>query len=661
MEVQKIPLSSVYPSPMNPRKTFDEEDLRELADNIEKQGLLQPITVRPVRHPNNEFNDRPDKYEVVCGERRYRACKMLQEKWSVIDLVAPENRFGTILAIVREMDDDEAFDAMITENLQRKDVDPMEEAFAFGKLMDKGQTAEEIAARFGKSVRFVQDRCKLNELIPECIVAVKDGKMPIVAAQIISKLEPKEQKEYYKRFDDHWEGFSKKTAQNFVDNLFMRIERSVWNDNNKPDFNGGCGKKCSECEFNTANHGCLFYEMKTEDAGKCTDRARFNKKSLDFILFVLERNLDKFVKNGEPLERGKKVIAIKREMRYDSKEIGEMKDRLIDWLSERDIQIVDPDEVFSYRCYYDLNDERSIQLLEEGKVYPVVSLMTYDCASIGEKYWYVKNSNEVTVEGTMKPIEVQRKVSELKNLKNGLESSLHCECAKTMSAKSVPTSEPLTEVEKKAFCLLVMDSSFRLQKAVGVFEHANREELYNAYSPDMFEQAVRAFLQDRISVGNTQALHAAAPMLDEIGAIWCKKQYEDTKEKVVAKHDKKVAKLVKELAALGYDENGDKIEEKKEDATRIKLSQSSNLLEQYDAMKEKHPEYILLFRVGDFYEAFKKDAEDIAEILGITLTHKGDNALSGFPHHALDTYLPKIVRAGRRVAICEELENQKNR
>lgn len=73
MEVKQLPLSSVFPSPMNPRKTFDEAAIQELADNIERQGLLQPITVRPVRHPSNEYGDRPDKYEIVCGERRYRA------------------------------------------------------------------------------------------------------------------------------------------------------------------------------------------------------------------------------------------------------------------------------------------------------------------------------------------------------------------------------------------------------------------------------------------------------------------------------------------------------------------------------------------------------------------------------------------------------------
>lgn len=88
------------------------------------------------------------------------------------------------------------------------------------------------------------------------------------------------------------------------------------------------------------------------------------------------------------------------------------------------------------------------------------------------------------------------------------------------------------------------------------------------------------------------------------------------------------------------------------------------LMQQYQEMKKKHPDAVLLFRVGDFYEIFGKDAVTASEILGITLTRRQSGLdsrieLAGFPHHALDTYLPKLVRAGKRVAICEQLEDPK--
>ena len=87
-------------------------------------------------------------------------------------------------------------------------------------------------------------------------------------------------------------------------------------------------------------------------------------------------------------------------------------------------------------------------------------------------------------------------------------------------------------------------------------------------------------------------------------------------------------------------------------------------MKQYFEMKQKHPDAILLFRVGDFYETFSEDAIAASNILGITLTRRANGSashveLAGFPHHALDTYLPKLVRAGRRVAICEQLEDPK--
>lgn len=90
------------------------------------------------------------------------------------------------------------------------------------------------------------------------------------------------------------------------------------------------------------------------------------------------------------------------------------------------------------------------------------------------------------------------------------------------------------------------------------------------------------------------------------------------------------------------------------------------MMRQFFSMKEKHPEALLLFRCGDFYETYCDDAVEAVRILGITLTHRNNGAASGaemagFPHHALDTYLPKLIRAGKRVAICDQLEDPKKK
>lgn len=95
------------------------------------------------------------------------------------------------------------------------------------------------------------------------------------------------------------------------------------------------------------------------------------------------------------------------------------------------------------------------------------------------------------------------------------------------------------------------------------------------------------------------------------------------------------------------------------DKHKPKRKKIQSLQKQYQEMKSKHPDAVLLFRVGDFYEVFDDDAEKASDILGITLTSRKSGKitqkLAGFPQDALDTYLPKLIRAGQRVAVCEEL------
>lgn len=91
------------------------------------------------------------------------------------------------------------------------------------------------------------------------------------------------------------------------------------------------------------------------------------------------------------------------------------------------------------------------------------------------------------------------------------------------------------------------------------------------------------------------------------------------------------------------------------------------MMKQFFSMKSQHPDALLLFRCGDFYETYGSDAVEASRILGITLTRRNNagnhpgTEMAGFPHHALDTYLPKLIRAGKRVAICDQLEDPKKK
>lgn len=102
--------------------------------------------------------------------------------------------------------------------------------------------------------------------------------------------------------------------------------------------------------------------------------------------------------------------------------------------------------------------------------------------------------------------------------------------------------------------------------------------------------------------------------------------------------------------------------EQKDDAEPLpKKEEKTSIQKQFEELKSKHPDAILLFRCGDFYEAMNEDAKPVSDTLGITLTVRKDGMkIAGFPYHALDTYLPKLIRAGHRVAICDTLEDNKH-
>lgn len=144
--IVSVALANIQPSSYNPRKYFDEVSLAELAESIRQQGVLQPIGVRPI--------DESGKFEIVFGERRYRASLLagLEE----------------ISAILLNVSDETAAEMAVTENLQRKDVTPIEEANAYQKLIESGRyDVQSLAVQFGKNENYIRTRLKFVSLIPE--------------------------------------------------------------------------------------------------------------------------------------------------------------------------------------------------------------------------------------------------------------------------------------------------------------------------------------------------------------------------------------------------------------------------------------------------------------------------------------------------------------
>ena len=182
---------------------------------------------------------------------------------------------------------------------------------------------------------------------------------------------------------------------------------------------------------------------------------------------------------------------------------------------------------------------------------------------------------------------------------------------------------------------------------------------------------IRDFIRETISSADINYNGLYQFCAGEVLREWMPKEEKEIVGEINKKLERDLSRNAEKLKELGYDTNGKLLPKPKEEPSekkdqgdnviREKLN-ASNLMKQFKEMKKKHPDSILLFRVGDFYELFGKDAQDASKLLGITLTSRANGKadkiyLAGFPHHALDTYLPKLVRAGRRVAICEQLED----
>ena len=656
MEVKSLKLSSVHPSPMNPRKTFDEVALKELSENIRQQGLLQPITVRPVAD-NTE-------YEIVCGERRYRAYRILFEETEANNEL-PFNPWDEIMAIVKEMSDEEAFDAMITENLQRQDVDPMEEAFAFGQLQKKGSSIQDIALRFGKSIRFVQDRIKLNGLIPELMKEVKEDNMPISAAMVISKVDEERQRAYFKQYkENHYQGFTTATATSFVKALFLNLTDAVWN--NVPDFAGGCDTSCALCPHNTANHGCLFYEMKAKD-GQCTNVERYQAKTVAFIESYLSDISDTLVRAGEPLEKGKTVISISIDG-YAPESVKKLKSAIRDKVMALGYEIVEPEKVFKSRNYYSYEDERTQAFLESGECYRVLLLANYNDIRPELLTYYVKKGDTATnVDNSGRPVKVQELLNKYKQAQAVLPASYIVQGCKALVEHGNSASVGLEVSEMNLAYALMIKSSRAIRKELGLDEYCSDSDIINFINantdPKILCRIMRGWIKKQLDTGYTitpnEAIHLAEPYLESIATTWCPVQFNEAHDKVTEKFSKSEKKITAQLKALGYTIDGKKIETEAPAAETTPAKRPISIEKQFKEMKKKHPDALLIFRVNDYYELFNEDAEKAAELLQITITKRGKKMVAGFPHNALDTYVRKLTKAGVRVAVCEQLEAPK--
>ncbi len=210
--VQELPINTICPNPNQPRRNFDEDALQELADSIREHGVLEPLIVRPVG----------GSYEIVVGERRWRACQIAG--------------VTTVPVLIRDLSDRDAMELALVENLQREDLNPIEEAEAYRRLLDEfGLTQEEVARRVGKERSTVANRLRLLGLRGRSREALEKGEISAGHAKVLLSITSDAHRDaVVRRIVD--EGLLVRQTEQLVRRLQQQAKRPVPREERKPDL-----------------------------------------------------------------------------------------------------------------------------------------------------------------------------------------------------------------------------------------------------------------------------------------------------------------------------------------------------------------------------------------------------------------------------------------
>lgn len=333
LKLQHINLDLIDPDPNQPRKYFDQHKMEELMESIEVLGVKQPILVRP----------QGERYMIVAGERRFRAAKSVK--------ILHKDR-DTIPAMIEELSDKETREIQITENLQRDDVKPLEEAVVFKDLIENfNLNVKEISHRIGKSMKFVSMRISLNDLIPDFREMLQMDILNLTDAYQLARVSKEMQQDIldYRTsdFNDEkydWrekEGFAFENVSNYLSNKSNDLSEAKFDITNKillPKAGA-----CTTCIHNSNNQGLLF----DSDESICTNPVCFGQKTEQHSLLLLQY----------AFESGKIIY-------YHGYSLPYFTDRIKAYLNENDIKVYtledikaaeEPDHPGSWDEFYDDN------------------------------------------------------------------------------------------------------------------------------------------------------------------------------------------------------------------------------------------------------------------------------------------------------------------
>ena len=259
-EYRNLPILNLTESPANPRRAFDEAALNELAASIRTQGVLSPLLVRQKGH----------SYEIVAGARRYRAAQLAG--------------LDSVPVRIVELTDAQALETSIVENLQRRDVHPLDEATGYISLLHLDYSVEQIAAKCGKSPAYVAARVRLAQLAPAVTEAFAKDEIGVGHALLLAKLEPAQQEEALTACyqESYVNGGKPKRILLPVRHIQQWIEQNILLELASAPFSKEDAQlvpeagSCVECPKRTGHNTLLFDEMSNID--RCSDPKCYQAK-----------------------------------------------------------------------------------------------------------------------------------------------------------------------------------------------------------------------------------------------------------------------------------------------------------------------------------------------------------------------------------------------
>ena len=331
----------------------------------------------------------------------------------------------------------------------------------------------------------------------------------------------------------------------------MNIARAPW----KEDFEGSCGCACEKCQFNNANAGCLFYEMKvTKEQASCTNRDKFDAKRLDWLKHLIDEEAEVLVEKGGELETGKTIICTLSTYATDSSEY----DSLLEYCDEKGYRHIPVHTMFNRWSSYKEGDERLQEKLDNNEVYRALVIeKNWNGANVYTRYYEVAKGGDSDPNET-KAMQLVREHKENISRSKGAIAKEFRNAVKEFNTHEIAW-KGFTDAEWEIFLTALINASPYTVKETIMGKERDEAAFVKAHNtPEERDRIMREWLRGKLSDSGVEYYptlqDCQSALIDEWGI-----DATEVRAKAAEKLAKKQSKIEKELTSLGYDTEGKKL------------------------------------------------------------------------------------------------------